>query len=318
MRRALLALCLIALPISATDKRWFKGNTHTHTLKSDGDSSPQDVVRWYREHGYDFLVITDHDQITTVAGDDKFLLIPGEEVTDRLPKKSLHVNAIGLRTVVKPQGGSSAVDVLQHDVDAVRDAGGIPAINHPNFNWSFGADVLKQLKNVKLVEIASGHPFVNMEGGGGFPSVEAMWDEVLTSGKTMYAVAVDDAHHLKWDIPKGELALAQPGKGWIMVRAEALTAASIMSALETGDFYASTGVELSDYTVTSRNITVAMREIGGAKFRTRFIGTGGKRLLESISNPATYTIRGNEGYVRVKVIDSNGKAAWLQPVRIKR
>ena len=27
--------------------RWYKGNTHTHTLNSDGDSTPDDVVRWY-------------------------------------------------------------------------------------------------------------------------------------------------------------------------------------------------------------------------------------------------------------------------------
>ena len=46
--------------------RWFKGNTHTHTLNSDGDSTPDDVVRWYREHGYDFLVLTDHNFLTSV------------------------------------------------------------------------------------------------------------------------------------------------------------------------------------------------------------------------------------------------------------
>ena len=37
--------------------RWFKGNTHTHTLNSDGDSTPDDVVRWYREHRYDLSLI---------------------------------------------------------------------------------------------------------------------------------------------------------------------------------------------------------------------------------------------------------------------
>ena len=46
------------------DGRWFKGNTHTHTLNSDGDSTPDDVVRWYREHGYHFLVLTDHNFLT--------------------------------------------------------------------------------------------------------------------------------------------------------------------------------------------------------------------------------------------------------------
>jgi len=295
--------------------RWFKGNTHTHTLRSDGDSSPEDVVRWYRQHGYDFLVITDHDKITTIS-DDKLLLIPGEEVTDRLPKTPLHVNAIGLKSVVKPQGGSSPADVLQRNVNAIREAGGIPAINHPNFGWAFGTDVLKKLENVKLVEIASGHPYVNMEGGGGVPSVEKMWDDVLTSGKTLYGIAVDDSHHLKFESTKGDVAL--PGKGWIVVRAASLTPEAIMKALERGEFYASKGPELADYTVTDSIISVTLRERGEAKFRTQFIGSGGRVLLESVENPATYTIRGDEGYVRTKVIDSNGNAAWTQPVRVRR
>jgi hypothetical protein len=93
-------------------------NTHTHTLESDGDSAPEEVVRWYREHGYDFLVITDHDKITSVDGGG-LLLIPGEEVTDRLEKKPFHVNAIGLGKAVIPQHGTSVVQTLQHDVDAV-------------------------------------------------------------------------------------------------------------------------------------------------------------------------------------------------------
>jgi hypothetical protein len=31
-----------------SDLHWYKGNTHTHTLNSDGDSTPDEMVRWYR------------------------------------------------------------------------------------------------------------------------------------------------------------------------------------------------------------------------------------------------------------------------------
>ena len=68
--------------------RWFKGNTHTHTVNSDGDSTPDEVVRWYREHGYNFLVLTDHNYLTAVDGlnavhgaAEKFIVVRGEEVT---------------------------------------------------------------------------------------------------------------------------------------------------------------------------------------------------------------------------------------------
>src|SRR5687767_3833462 len=97
------------------------------------------MVAWYASHGYDFLVITDHDKITRLSS-DALVLIPGEEVTDHLPKKPLHVNAIGLRSVVKPQKGATPAEVLQRNVNAIREAGGIAAINHPNFGWAFGAE----------------------------------------------------------------------------------------------------------------------------------------------------------------------------------
>ena len=51
-------------------------------MNSDGDSTPDEVVRWYREHDYQFLVLTDHNYLTNVdalnalhGADEKFLVI---------------------------------------------------------------------------------------------------------------------------------------------------------------------------------------------------------------------------------------------------
>jgi hypothetical protein len=287
---------------------WLKGNLHTHTAMSDGDSSPQEVAGWYRDHGYQFLVITDHDKITSIAAPEGLILIPGEEVTDRLPKKPLHVNAIGLTRLVTPQGGKTPVEVLQRDIDAVRAAGGIPLVNHPNFGWAFGAEELLQLHGVTLLEIASGHPYVNAQGP---PSEETMWDELLTAGRHVWGVAVDDSHHLKrpWDTD-----VALPGKAWVVVRTETADAKSIVAALERGEFYASTGVELEDFGAGS----VKVKEKNGAHYRIQFIGAKGRLLQETTGVSASYKMRGNEGYVRAKVTDSNGRCAWTQPAFIVR
>ncbi|MDP9195013.1 MAG: CehA/McbA family metallohydrolase [Acidobacteriota bacterium] len=291
---------------------WLKGNLHTHTLESDGDSKPAEVVRWYAQHGYDFLVITDHDKVTRVDDVAGIVLIPGEEVTDRLPKKPLHVNAIGIEEAVQPQRGTTPVEVLQRNIDAVRKAGALALINHPNFGWAFGAEELLQIERANFLEIASGHPFVNAEGP---PSVESMWDRMLTAGKKIYGVAVDDMHHLQrvWDTD-----VVLPGKAWVVVRAEKRDAKSILSALERGDFYASTGVELVDVVTTKKSIEVSVREKNLAHYRIHFIGSGGRVLQESVGTTATYAIGGSEGYVRAKVIDSNGKAAWTQPVFVRK
>lgn len=317
---AMLLFCTLAAA-GSDNPRWFRGNTHTHTLESDGDSSPADVVRWYRERGYDFLVITDHDKVTVVDGGG-LLLIPGEEVTDRLPKKPLHVNAIGLTRVVKPQGGGTPQEVLQRNVDAVRAAGGLAQINHPNFGWAFGTVVLQKILHATLLEIASGHPLVNMNGGGGVPSVEAMWDALLTGGKRIWGVAVDDSHHFKCSFDPGAV---RPGQAWIVVRAPRLTQQEIVAAIERGDFYASTGVVIDDFVAAAGEIRVTIREgppnirdSHAAKYRTQFIGAGGRVLSETVANPAVYRIRGDETYVRAKVIDSNGLIAWMQPHFVRK
>ncbi len=40
--------------------RFWKGNLHTHSTASDGEHSPAEVCRRYRDAGYDFLALTDH------------------------------------------------------------------------------------------------------------------------------------------------------------------------------------------------------------------------------------------------------------------
>ena len=328
MKRAFFLFAILSftcnLVAQSPPTKWYRGNTHTHTKNSDGDSLPQDVTRWYATHGYDFVVITDHEHVTAVeplnaefGKDGKFLVISGQEVTDRFDTKPCHVNGLGHTQVVMPKRATgSAANNIQQNVDAVRQAGGVPQINHPNFGWAITANDLLQVKNASIFEIYSGHPRVNTLGGGGSPSVEEIWDTVLTAGRVYYGVAVDDVHHFKRTA--GEPLTAAPGQGWIYVRAAELSAPAILAAIDRGDFYASSGVELSDYTVDNRAITIAIKPFRDFKYRTQFIGAGGKILSESITNPAVYKFRGNEKYVRARVIESNGAMAWTQPVFRKK
>jgi hypothetical protein len=302
--------------------RWFKGNTHTHTTESDGDSAPDDVARWYREHGYQFLVLSDHNVLTSVealnalAGAGAgFLLIKGEEVTDRFEGKPVHINGLDVAERVEPQKGSSVLDVLQRNVDAIRRVQGVPHINHPNFGWALSADDLARVRNTRLIEIYNGHPHVNNLGGGGVPGLEQAWDAILSSGTLIYGIAVDDAHTFK---KPGDPSVAGPGRGWVMVRTDRLEARAILAALEDGEFYASTGVELMDYLVTPKAMTVTVKKDAWSKYRIQFLGKGGRVLHEALDSPAEYGFRGDEGYVRAKVIESNGRVAWTQPVMMEK
>lgn len=326
LARRLFLCCLLAtISVQAQNAakpafKWFKGNTHAHTLKSDGDSTPEEVTKWYRDNGYNFLFITDHEMITPVdelntmfgkAGE--FVIFTGQEVTDRADGKPCHVNGLGISRLTMPQKGTTVVENLQLNIDSVRAAGGIPQINHPNFGWALNAEQIIQVKNIKLMELFNGHFLVNNLGGGGSPSVETIWDTLLTSGKLIYGIASDDVHTVR-DL--GNRKAATPGHGWIVVRANELSQKAIIDALERGDFYASTGVELEDYTADKKSVAVTVKKERWSKYRIQFIGRSGKILSEVLDSPATYKIRGNESYVRAKILDSNGNVAWTQPVML--
>ena len=91
-RRARIALLALALagcaPAPAVDAapadavaapdgpRWYRGNTHAHTLWSDGDDFPESVARRYRDAGYDFLAITDHNTVADDAA--RWWRVPGD------------------------------------------------------------------------------------------------------------------------------------------------------------------------------------------------------------------------------------------------
>ena len=300
--------------------RWLKGNTHTHTNESDGDSPPLEVATWYKRHGYNFLVISDHNVWVDPAKlshlvDSTFLLIPGEELTTSFARRPVHVNGLNVPSVITPRTDTTLLGTIQKNVDAVREVKGVPHINHPNFGWAISADVLARVRNDKLLEIHNAHPLVHNEGGGTSPGMEQVWDRLLSSGKRIYGIAVDDAHHFVGEFAAGR---ANPGRGWVSVRAASLDAANVLSRMEEGRFYASTGVELDSVRVSPREMMVAVRQRGDFKYTVRFIGRGGRVLATSGSNRATYRLRGGEGYVRARITDSGGHHAWVQPVFVIR
>ncbi len=299
---------------------WFKGNTHTHTTMSDGDSAPEEVARWYKEKGYRFLVLSDHNFFTdpqTLSSlvDSSFLLISGEELTSSFQKKPVHVNGLNIPRKLDPQIDTTLLGTIQKNVDEVRSVKGAPHINHPNFGWAIDQFTLLKVKNNNLLEIFNGHPLVHNVGGGGTPGLEEVWDFLLTSGMRIYGIAVDDAHHFKGEFGPTR---SNPGKGWVVVRARSLNAQEIIDNLEAGQFYASTGVELEDVTVEPDRIEVRIRQRSSFKYRTEFIGSGGRVLSISLENTAVYKLLGDELYVRAKVSDSGGSVAWVQPVFVRR
>lgn len=242
----------------ASDYTWFRGNTHTHTkLSGHGDASPEEVAAWYHGHGYNFLVISEHNRFIDpekvelpIPLRQDFILIPGLELTG---KRHIHTSALNVKKVLPHDFDSPSLHkIVQNHVDLVLKAGGKPIINHPNWIYALPGQELLKVERLELMELYNGHPDVNNHGNHKHQSTEKIWDQLLSAGKKMYAVAADDAHHFH------TLAdhLSNPGRGWIMVKAKTLTPENIIESLGRGEFYASSGVILNDLTTHEGNYFV--------------------------------------------------------------
>ena len=341
--RVILLMLMVLVSPEAVHAEWYRGNTHTHTLNSDGDSSPDTVVRWYREHDYQFLFITDHEYITDPAplnalygASERFLVLPGQEITQwgaDPARSSAHINSLFTTQVIWPIGkrkciggscGATAdalvplADTFKINIAAVVAAGGIPQINHPDYRWSVKPDDLYDVPNGCLLEIWNGQGHINNLGGtddkGDFrPSAEGFWDILLSRGKIVWGVGSDDSHEYG---PTADPRGAAPGQAWIVVKAPELNSAAIESAIRKGDFYASTGVTINDVGASAGGLAVVIAEHmqEAVRYSTRFIGQDGKVLAEVRGTKPTYRFKGGETYVRAAVMDSNGLRAWTQPV----
>lgn len=296
---------------------WYKGNLHTHTTESDGDADPKTVTKWYRQHGYDFLILSDHNHRTVIdySTSRKFrrpLMIPGEEVTVRLINNlpaALHINAIGITRVVEPIDAGSMVPTMQANIDSIVSAGGLVQFNHPNYSWAYNHEAISQTRGATLLEIHNAHPATNNAGSLNRPSTEEIWDKVLSTGLPIYGVATDDAHNYHDFTPEK----SNPGRAWVTVRASKLEEEAILQSLSSGDFYSSTGVTLLDIDFQQDMIQIDIEEFRDSVYTTTFTGKDGVILDVQDNLTPSYQIKGTEGYVRATIASSAGQRAWTQP-----
>ncbi|UQA60115.1 PHP domain-containing protein [Polyangium aurulentum] len=301
---------------------FLRGNIHTHSSWSDGDKHPKHVYAWYRNHGYAFVALTDHENRaspeTFKALERKnFTIIAGEEITMTVDGHPVHVNGLCTRKTIAAGGRyPTKKEALAHAVESVRAQGGVALVNHPNFDWALTIDDVREARGAQLLEIWSGHPYVNTEGDAERPSHEAIWDTLLASGERFAGVAVDDTHHI--GLPKKAGTGARPGKGWIEVFGDKTEKASICGALAKGQLYSSSGVTLKRIRVEETALSVWPKEKGAI---VEFIGAGGTVLekIERVADgQATYRLRGDERYVRARITTPDGKKAWTQAYFVTR
>jgi len=337
-----------AAPAVSPAAHYLKGSTHVHTAYSGDSHTPIDeVVGWYVAHGYDFIVVTDHNRVTRYTGGAPLVVLRGIELTHNPArceppppevdgKCRIHVNGIdvaesaadaeeaGRPPALEWKNGSSElrVDMYQAAFDKTRELGGIIQVNHPTWHWGVDGALLAELgrRGAVLVEIANMGFATWSAGDDKHASAEAVWDDALGRGANIWGVASDDAHDYDQQAAERQAAGARvypPGGGWVMVRAER-NPGSIRAALERGDFYASTGVVLERAEVLDGALDVAVAPASAGSHEILFIGQGGVVLDRVAGRAAKFSLdRMQRGYVRAVVVRDDGAKAWVQPVRVR-
>jgi hypothetical protein len=228
----------------------------------------------------------------------RFLMIPAEEISDKVGSLPLHINASNIRDPLTPVGGRTVSEAITNNLRAVEEqaerAGReiLAHLNHPNFQYAVTPHDLAHAVLERHFEIFNGHPHVNQRGDDVRPSVERIWDIANTirlvelGAPPLYGIATDDSHN--YHRGRGH---ALPGRGWVMVRSTHLTPESIIRAIKAGDCYASSGVTLRDvrFDEATQTLRVEVEPEAAADYTIDFIGTleGVDTEGKSLEAPAT-------------------------------
>ena len=289
-----------------------------------------------------------------------FLLMEGEEISDSVDGLPIHMNATNLTDLLQPVGGKTVREAIANNLRAAREQSrktGREILihrNHPNFGWAVTAEDMAFVTEERFFEVYNGHPGVNQLGDANHPAIERMWDIANTlrldrlKQPPLFGLGTDDSHNYH------DSTGSTPGRGWVMVRASALQPDKILTSINAGDFYASSGVTLKqvDFDERAGTLQIEVEPEGSDEYTIEFVGTPKDynrtsevrrdandnevratriyspdigKVFKRVKGPrATYQLNGQELFVRAVITSTadhanpsfagQKKQAWTQPV----
>lgn len=287
-------------------KPFFKGNLHTHTNNTDGRKAPEEVLDLYQAQGYDFIALTDHWKRTV---DDPYmkgnmLVMTGIELDYTLPGQVIHIVGVGvdesILTTATRNGGA------QSGIDAIRKAGGRAILAHPA--WSLNTpEIIGAMKKLTATEIYNSVSCFPWNGDRADST--CILDVTAAQGHLLNTVAADDSHFYT-----GENCTS-----YIMLQTDELTQENVLKALDEGAFYATRGPRFEQIEVTEDEIHVRCSKVKYVIFHSNLPWVGGRTVAGDGLTEATFKINRSRGesFIRVILIDEEGRRAWANPIEIK-
>ena len=286
---------------------WYKGNIHTHTTLSDGAIAPDDQIKAYKAHGYDFLAFTDHNVMNLESrwGSDGFLMIPGWErdIVHEPEVSCTHVvglfgSDMGYRQIKLPPGDKRVMTDHQMIDDMRARGNSFISLAHPSWSRMEAGEILA-LDNIDAIECFNlGCERLCHEGHG-----EWAWDLLLRHGRHVLGICSDDTH--SHTVPDDRFG------GYLMVNAGSLTIESVISSLKSGNYYSTMGPSVYDWGIDGDYAYIEcspVSEIHFISYPARGKATFGKAMTDM-----SYKLTGNESYLRIEIIDEDGSRAYTNP-----
>lgn len=288
--------------------RFYRGNLHTHSTLSDGALALADAVAAYRDHGYDFVAITEHFwerhgwplADTRAFRTGSFSTLIGAELHTAAIStgEPWHLLAVGLPLDFPRHSASLSGAAL---AARAREAGAFVAIAHPHW-YALRYDEAMAIEAAHAVEVFNYGCQVEVDRGESWH----LADQMLAAGRRLSAVATDDAH----------FKIADYRGGWVQVRAASPDPDALLAALKAGCFYSSSGPELRDVRVEGGRIRVACSPVRAIAVTGR--GARSVRLTvpsgQTVSEADLSLEKLAGGYCRVTVVDAQGGRAWTNPI----
>lgn len=324
----------------------YKANLHCHTTVSDGKLTPEEVKQAYMAEGYSIVAYTDHDVMIDHSdlAEENFLPMRGYEVEinealngrDFRDIKTCHICFVALDPSVDTQVcwhrgkylfNNSVLyrDKVKFDerlpdyvraytpecisdmMQKGRDAGFFVTYNHPR--WSMETrDQYIHYHGMHAMEICN---YGCWEAGyeDYCPSV---YDEMLKDGKRIFCAANDDNHNYPKEGDADSWRHDSFG-AFNMIKAERLDYQTIGNALKNGDFYASMGPEIHELYIEDGYVHIKTSPakrislVADIRSSKSVWAEPGSTVTE-----ASFPIRPYYGYIRLTVMDEDGRYANTQ------
>lgn len=303
-------------PAFSAPGQFFRGNLHTHSNISDGALPPEEVCRRYRDEGYDFIALTDHFvglfgypiADTKPYRDNRFTTLLGAELhSGALQNGELwHILAVGLPEDFAPSHSPSFFPVEGQEsgpeiARRAREAGAFVAVAHPHWSGLTQEDA-RSLDAAHAVEVYNHGCARGCDRGEGFLTA----DLLLSEGRELTLIATDDAH------------FAEPDHfgGWVMVKAEANEPEALLSALKAGQFYSSQGPELRHVERVGNKLHIESSAVESVIVQGHGSAAVSRHAPSMTRAEIDLTRFANSDWIRATVVDSAGKRAWSNPMKL--